>query len=80
MNMELDEIVMKLVGPVQPVGESGTDGQRLKSIFELTNLVDRLLGELSMAAQCADRHECSMRMIGEHARDFLAEVKAADET
>jgi len=74
--MELDEIVLRLVGPVRPVGESGADNQRLKNIYILTKLVDELLGEISMVAVCSDRQEASMRIIGEHARDFLADVKS----
>jgi hypothetical protein len=76
--MELHEVVMKLVGPVQPVGESGTDAVRLKNMQALTDLVDMLLGEISKAEPDADRHEASMRLIGQHARDFLQDVKDAD--
>jgi hypothetical protein len=29
--MELHEVVMKLVGPVRPIGSHGEDGERLES-------------------------------------------------
>lgn len=72
--MTLHEIVMKLVGPVQPVGESYSDEQRLKNMQELTELVDALLDEIHHASKDADRVESSMKIIGQHARSFLATV------
>lgn len=73
----LFEIVMKLVGPVQPMGEHYADKARLENIKKLTELVDRLLYEIKDASTAADRPEDSMRAIGIHALDFLKEVKAA---
>lgn len=73
-NMDLDEIVMKLVGPVMAVGDSGVDADRLKNIKALTTLVDRLLVVIHEASTDADRQEASMKSIGRHARDFLNEV------
>lgn len=72
------EIVMKLIGPVQPVGETGPDERRLQNIKALTELTDRLLGEVSRAASCANRHEASMKVIGKHAKQFLDDVRNAD--
>jgi len=75
--MNLDEIVMKLIGPVQAIGDSRIDEERLKNMKHLTWLVDRLLFEIETAAADATRTEHSMRLIGEKARDFLKEVKSA---
>lgn len=75
--MELHEIVMKLVGPVQPTGDHGTDETRLTNMRALTALVDRLLFEINAAASSADRYEASMKAIGSHARAFLEDVKSA---
>lgn len=72
--MELYEIVMKLVGPVQPIGETRADGERLANMKALTELVDRLLREIERAARSADRVEASMKAIGAHARAFLKDV------
>lgn len=72
--MELHEIVMTLVGPVQPVGETRADEQRLDNMKKLTELVDRLLFEIDTAAASADRVEASMKAIGMHARKFMATV------
>ncbi len=74
MKLELHEIVMTLIGPIQPLGESNGDARRLENIKVLTELVDKLLFEIQEAANAADRHEASMKVIGVHARDFLIEV------
>ena len=75
--MELHEIVMKLVGPVMPVGETREDEQRLSNMKALTELVDRLLFEVDAVSHNADRTEASMKAIGVHARDFMTAVKDA---
>ena len=76
--MELYEIVMKLIGPVQPVGETNADDARLKNIQALTELVDRLLGEIQTVAARCDDHRASVKAIGKHARSFLTEVFEGD--
>ena len=73
--MELHEIVMKLVGPVMPVGETREDERRLENMKALTELVDRLLFEVDAVSHNADRGEASMKAVGVHARDFMTAVK-----
>lgn len=76
--MDFHEIVKRLIGPVEATGEHGVDQERLRNLRELTELADLLLGDIQRAALDANRPEASMRAIGEHARDFLREVKEAD--
>lgn len=73
--MEIKEIVMKLIGPVQPVGESAIDAERLKNIRNLTVVIDSLLDEIKDASLEASRVEDSMRLIGTHAKSFLNYLK-----
>lgn len=73
--MELDEVVMKLIGPVEAVGEHHEDTKRLANMKALTLLADRLIWKISAAASDADREEDSMRAIGTHAKDFLRELR-----
>ena len=75
--MELHEVVMKMVGPVMPVGETREDERRLENIKKLTELVDRLLFEIDAVSHNADRVEASMKAIGVRARDFMTAVKDA---
>ena len=80
MTMELHEIVLKLIGPVQPVGETRADEERLENMRSLTDLTDKLLYEIERAAPFADREEASMKKIGAHARYFLGEVHDASQS
>jgi hypothetical protein len=75
--MELYEVVMKLVGPVKPVGETREDERRLANMKVLTELADRLLFEIDAVSHNADRIQASMKAIGVHARDFMTGVKDA---
>lgn len=66
------DVVMKLVGPVRPVGEHGTDMQRLENLRALTELVDNLVTEIDdIATDHADSHEASRKECGEHCKRFL---------
>lgn len=77
--MKLIEIVMTLIGPVQPTGEHGADQKRLENMKALTELTDQLLFEIAVAARCADRAEASMKAIGAHAKTFLLDASIAQE-
>ena len=68
--MEIKDIVMKLIGPVQPCGDHYADMRRLENIKELIELTDYLLGEIERAAVSADRPEASMKAIGHKAKNF----------
>ena len=44
--MELIDVVRKLIGPVNPIGESNTDEERFENLKTLTELVDFLVGDI----------------------------------
>ena len=70
--MDLYDIAMKLIGPVQPTGDNGKDLVRLENMKTLTVLIDKLLGQVIDAAETGvDSHEASVRAIGQHAQNFL---------
>lgn len=75
--MEMHEIVMKLIGPVQPTGDHGADQKRLANMEALTELVDSLLFEIDAATPAANRPEASMKAIGVHAAEFMHRVQNA---
>ena len=54
--MDIYEVVKKLVGPIDPVGESHTDAKRLENIKMFTDLFWKMLCDLSHVAQNEDRH------------------------
>jgi hypothetical protein len=61
------ELVRELIGPIKPVGSHGYDKDRLPRIQEMSELAEDLLGQLVQASFFKDRHEASMRMVGEEA-------------
>ena len=69
--MEIEDVVLKLSGPIEPVGESRVDEIRLSNIKTLTGVVDSLLYQIHCASKYVDRHEASMKAIGIHAQGFL---------
>lgn len=76
--MELIDVVRKLLGPIEPVGETNEDERRLKNLEATIEVVERLLCDIGSAAQDADRVEHSMRVIGQRAKQFLTDVSTVD--
>lgn len=72
--MELVDVVRKLVGPIDPVGETHTDAERFKNILAMTVLVDMLLGDLNDVSRHLISHEHSKNKAGKYARDFLKNI------
>lgn len=65
------DIVLKLIGPISPVGESGADEERLENLKKLCDLVDGLMFEIDHVASHKDRYEYSVKKAGEYADNFL---------
>jgi hypothetical protein len=75
VSLDLYDIVMRLVGPVQPTGDSGEDVRRLGNMKALIGLMEDLMVDVLAAAKCADQYQDSMRRIGVVARDFVNEMR-----
>ena len=66
------EIVMKLIGSIQPTGESNTDAQRFENLKELCSLINNLVTEIDdMAYRNKDAYEASVKKASEYAQNFL---------
>lgn len=76
--MELSEIVMKLIGPVEPVGCSSTDQDRLNNAIALTNLIEDLLAIVNENTHYANSYEYSVKTIGNHFKNFGAYLISED--
>lgn len=76
--MELSEIVMKIVGPVEPVGCSSTDKERLKNAVMLTSLIEDLLVIVNENSRYANSYEDSVKTIGNHFKKFGAYLISED--
>lgn len=72
--MEIVDIVRKLVGPVEPVGETYSDAKRLENIEAMTALLDELMDDIFHIAAFRQAPESSKKAIGKHAAGFIAHV------
>lgn len=73
--MTLYDIVKKLAGPIDPVGETNADTKRLENLKATIDLVDRLVFDIAESAKSKDRQESSMEKIGRKAYEFLSLLK-----
>lgn len=70
----IHEIVRKLLGEIDPVGESHTDEIRFKNLEATIALTDKLLGDIDRVATNKTRAEYSMEKAGERASEFFDEL------
>jgi hypothetical protein len=65
-------VVNKLIGPIEPVGETTTDEKRYENLKAQCELVEQLILDIQYVAKNnKDRHEHSMKRAGEYADRFL---------
>ncbi len=76
--MDTYEVVKKLLGEINPVGESNTDAKRFENLKTTTELVDKLLFDIGHVAGCKTDQRYSMGKAGKFASLFLDMVKVAD--
>ena len=70
--MEMYDVVRKLVGAIEPVGETTADERRFDNIKELTELVERLLSDINEVAwRYRNNHQYSMKRASRYAQDFI---------
>jgi len=73
--MSIYEIVKKLIGSIEPYGDSNIDNKHLVNIDEHINLVFGLVTDLIKTAEFKDRNESSIQKLGIKASDALLEIK-----
>jgi len=76
--MTHEQIVNKLIGPINPVGESNEDEKRYRNLEVMCTLVDKLLFQIHQVSMEKDRCESSIKKAGQYAYSFLKEVKESD--
>lgn len=70
--MTHEEIIMKLVGKINPVGETTMDEERFENLKVLCELVDKLVVQIdNVSYRNKDAYEYSVKRAGEYAKDFL---------
>ena len=73
--MNLHEVVMKLAGPIDPIGETNADARRLENLKQLTELADRLVLDIDrIASSYKNNHQASMKAASEHCVKFLDDL------
>lgn len=67
------EVIHKMVGNTEPVGDSIRDAEALKNTTVLIDVVDLLLGDICMLRNYASSDEGSVQKVGQVAYNFIAE-------
>lgn len=73
--MELYDVVTKLIGPIDPVGETRTDAARLVNLKVMAELVNSLILDIHFVANFHSSHEASVKKAGEYAKHFIEDMK-----
>ena len=70
--MEIKDVVLKLIGSVDPVGESNADDRRFENLKVLCELTEHLVCVIDdVSYRNKDRAEYSMSRAGKYAFDFI---------
>ena len=72
--MTISEIVKKLIGSIDPIGETNQDEVRFENLKDLILLVDILISDINRVAMNKGRVEYSMNKAGERASKFLDDL------
>ncbi len=73
--MNIYEIVMKLIGPVQPTGHHYQDIENSNNMQKLIDLTEQLIFEISLSTVFAEKRKTSVKKIGVQAQDFFKRLK-----
>ena len=69
------EVIDKLVGSVEAVGETNTDGRHLNNLKVLENVLRHIIVTIGEETPNAKRYKWSMKESGEYAMAILRETK-----
>lgn len=73
--IDVYEVVTKLIGPIDPIGETNEDNRRYENLRNLTQLVDRALSDIDrISMSCKDDHRFSIKRAGEHCSKFFDDL------
>lgn len=69
--MELYDVVKKLIGPIEPVGDSHIDAERLENLKVACDLVDKLVQDINAVAFSVGDHMASVKAAKNYADGFI---------
>ena len=73
--MEIQDVVRKILGPIEPIGETNADNERYENLKVTIDLINTLLFDISQVAQYSTCPEFSRSRAGKRAKQFLIEIK-----
>ena len=74
-NLTYKEIVQKLIGPINPVGETNADNKRFENLKIVCDLVNELVEEIDAVSWYnKNSQEYSRKRAAEYAEKFLSET------
>lgn len=69
------KVVMKLMGPITPVGETTQDDERFENLKSMCDLVEKLIMGIEYVAHSnKDAYEFSKNRAGEYAQKFITSL------
>lgn len=68
------EVTRNLIGMTEPYGDSGIDIERTENLDKLIYVVEELVSDIEKVAVNKDRHEGSMRIMGEKAHKTMEDL------
>ena len=72
---EVADIVFKIVGEIEPVGETNTDNVRFSNLQTLLNTLDILIDEVTFVLPCENRYKYSMQRAGQEVRHWIKDKR-----
>ncbi len=76
MEINVYDIVGKLIGAIEPVGETQTDNILFENLKAMTELVEALLADINEVAwRFKNCHEHSIKKACDYARKFLDNIE-----
>ena len=68
------EVTRNLIGETEPYGDSAIDRERTENLDKLIYVVEELVFDIKKVAVNKDRHEGSMRIMGEKAHKVMKDL------
>jgi inorganic pyrophosphatase len=70
--MDYYEIVRKLIGNIEPVGETNEDDRRFENLKKITELTEKLIAEIAnVESDYKSAYQYSMKRVSNYAGEFL---------
>lgn len=74
-DIQLADILLTLIGDIEPTGDSAVDKQRFSNLIKLQNTMDILLDEMYYICPCSKNIEYSMKEAGNTALAWFEEKR-----